>query len=146
MLKNIYMLFLAIILISINGCRTGEFKFDHEIYSVVPSLITANPDLAQKIAYNEDGSPKVSFEKGTIFISFAHGLDEDTRMKAAGEVFNIFHNEYIKRDDIKKKDGTYKRDKIFLKGYVDDVELYVIEWKLGNPKPSVVSNRYGNFM
>ena len=145
-MKKICLLFCGILILFSTGCRTGEYKFDHVIYAATPALLQADEKLKGKLFINEDGSVKVSFEKGVMSVWFAYKLDESTRMVACGDAFRIFHDQYINNPDVKKKDGKWRREKIGCKGYVEDTELYVLEWDLNAPKPTVTSNRYGNFI
>jgi hypothetical protein len=145
-MKRLILVSLAVVLTAFAGCRTGNYKFDKDIYAAMPGLLMADPDVKAKIAYNEDGTPKVTFDKGEMFLTLADRLDEDTRNIIAGKAFQIFHDQYINDPAVKKPDGSYRRDKIGLRIFVGDTELYVLEWKLGEEKPQVISNRYGYFI
>jgi len=137
---------LGVGLIFLIGCRTGEYRLDLKIYETMPGLLAADPELAARLFKNEDGSIKVEFEKGEMFLYLALGLDEDTRMQAASDAFEIFHEQYMNNPDNRKKDGTFWREVIRLRGFVEDTELYVLEWDLSEEKPTVKSNRYGFFI
>jgi hypothetical protein len=141
------MIFVFIVLVAVTtGCRTGNYKFDEEIYAKMPDLLKNDPQISQKIAYNQDGSPIVSFDKGTMFITMADGLDQGTRQQIVSRAIEIFHQQYLDSPDAKKQDGSFRRDKIYLHGLVGETELYIIEWKLGAPAPLVTNNREGNYM
>jgi len=128
------------------GCRTGEYKADLEIYEIMPQLL-AESETAHNFAMNEDGSVKVEFEHGVMFLWLKTGstMDEVARMEAASKALEIFHEQYMNSETNRKNDGSMYREMIGLKAYVDDVELYVIEWSLDEERPSVISNRAGNF-
>jgi hypothetical protein len=145
-LNRIVILAAIIGLLFIVGCRTGEYNVDKRIYAEMPALLTADPDIAENIFYNEDGTPKVTFEKGEMFLWLAYGLDEDTRRNVVSDALTIFHDQYMNAEDNKKKNGTYYREVIGIRGYVEDTELYVIVWDLNEPNPDITNDRYGNFI
>ncbi len=128
------------------GCRTGEYNVDLKIYEEMPGILAADPELTDMLGKNEDGSVQVEFEKGEMFLWFAYCLDESTRQNVAGRALDHFHTQYLEHPDNRRKDQTFYREKILLRGFIDDVELYVIEWDLDMDHPNVVSNRHGNFM
>ena len=145
-MKRLILVSLAILLAVLAGCRTGNFKFDKDIYAAMPGLLMADPDIKDGIAYNQDGTPKVTFDKGEMSLTLKDGLDEGSRQKVVGKAFQIFHDQYMNNAAAKKPDGSLRRDKIGFHGFVGDTELYVLDWKLGDEKPQVISNRYGNFI
>jgi len=146
MAKRLILAGLMTLLVISVGCRTGDYKYDREIYERMKQILASDPQIKDKIAYNEDGTPMVTFKKGEMYLNVALGLDEGTRQQVVSRALELFHEQYINHPDIKKKDGTYKREKIFIHGFVEDVELYVIEWKLGDPHPNLISDRHGNFI
>jgi len=146
MLYRITLITVLIGLLFVIGCRTGEYKVDLEIYERMPGLLTADPDIADNLFYNEDGSLKVLFEKGEMHLWLAFGLDEQTRMQVISDALMIFHEQYMNDPLNKRKDDTYYRELIFIKGFVEDTELYVIQWDLNDENPDITSNRFGNFM
>jgi len=146
MLYRITLGILCIGMMCLIGCRTGEYKADLEIYERMPGILAADPELENMLFLNEDGSVKVLFEKGEMHLWTAYGLDESTRQRVVGRAFELFHNEYINSTLNKRNDGSYYRQKIIFRGFIDDTELYVIEWDLDEENPNVVSNRVGNFM
>jgi hypothetical protein len=146
MLYRTAIIVLGIVLVFLAGCRTGEYRIDREVYAAMPGLLAADTELADGLFKNEDGSIKVEFEKGEMFLYLALGLDEDTRMQTASDAFVIFHDQYVNNPDNRRKDGTFIRKVIRLRGFVEDTELYVIEWDLSEDNPNVISNRYGYFI
>jgi hypothetical protein len=128
------------------GCRTGEYPVDHEIYSAMPGVIAQHPELAAQIAKNEDGSLKMTFEKGVMSIWVELGLDEDSRRTIVSNALQLFHEQYMTNPNNKKENGSWVREVIGCKGYVEDTELYVIEWNLNEERPNVTNDRYGNFV
>ena len=46
----------------------------------------------------------------------------------------------------RRKDGTFYRKVIHIRGFVEDTELYVIEWDLSEENPNLISDRYGYFI
>src|SRR3990172_8833120 len=103
---------LSIVLLFSVGCRTGEYKFDHEIYAAMPGIIAAEPFFQGKIYYHEpDSTPELDekgnqiiagqpgeyaleFDKGSMLLWFAYGVDPDTRQKVASKAFDLFHEQY----------------------------------------------------
>jgi len=146
MLYKLTVALFSLLILAAVGCRTGEYKFDLEIYKKMPDILKAEPTLAGEVATNPDGSVKVRFEKGTMYLTLADRKDENTRMTASTKAFELFHNLYLADPTAKKPDGTFRRDKIFFKGFVGETELYVVEWNLGEKQPNVISNRSGNYM
>lgn len=131
------------------GCRTGEYKVDLLIYQEMPALLAADTELASNIAKNPDGSLMVTFEKGTMYLYLRTGSDmnEEKRQVAASDAFVIFHQAYMNHPENLKKDGTtYYRQKIYIHTFVEDTELYIIEWELGKENPEVTNDRSGNYM
>jgi hypothetical protein len=144
-MKRILLLGIAIAVLLAAGCRTGEYRFDTEIYAAMPALIEANPDLASKFARNEDGTLGITFEKGEMYCKFAYGLDPNTQMNALSDAFQIFHDQYINREDTRWKDGTFRRESIRVRGLVDDTELYVVRWDLADAEPDLESSRQASY-
>ena len=137
---------LSILLLLIAGCRSGEYTVDLEIYEEMPALLAAGPS-ANDMARNDDGSIKVEFDKGWMLLSLREGrdMDEDARNKAVSDALEIFHQRYLDSPHNRKKDGSFFRKVIGVKGFVGDIELYVIEWDLSLDHPNVLNNRAGNF-
>ena len=146
---TIRVLFLAVavmVILSV-GCRTGNYRFDEEIYAKMPGVLAAEPTLKGKLATNPDGSVMVTFDKGEMFLTVANGLDESTRKNVISKAFELYHSEYMNNPDAKKPDGTYRREKILIHGFVEENEQYVLEWNLApNAEPNVLNDRSGNFM
>lgn len=136
----------SVLILSISGCRTGEFPFDKGIYDSMQGLLQADELTNKNIFKNEDGSMKIECEKGEIRVWLAFGLDPDSRMQTVGRAFEIFHEQYMKTETNKKPDGTFRREIITCRGLVEDTELYVLSWIMSEPDPKVDSNRDGNFM
>lgn len=147
MTNRVLFLAVAVMVILSVGCRTGNYRFDEEIYAKMPGVLAAEPTLTGMLATNPDGSINVTFDKGEMFLTIANGLDESTRKNAVSKAFELFHNEYMNNPDAKKPDGTYRREKILIHGFVEDIELYIIEWMLApNAEPNLLNDRSGNFM
>ena len=147
MLYRIILLSLAVGILFVSGCRTGEYNVDLEIYEAMPGLIEQFPEVTADLAHNEDGSLRIMFEQGEMHLWFRAGRDMDvvSRQEAASAAFEIFHAQYMSNDKNKKGESGLYREIIYLKGYLDEIELYVIEWDLTQPDPNVKSNREGNF-
>ena len=147
MFQRILLFILAILILTVAGCRSGEFKADLEIYEAMPGLLEEYPAVTADLARNEDGTLKVYFEKGEMHIWFRAGRDMDvvSRQEAASTAFEIFHAAYMQSEVNKRAKGGFYREKIFLRGFMEDIELYVIEWGLEDENPNVISNREGNF-
>jgi hypothetical protein len=144
---RILLIGLAMLLVAVAGChRTGNYKFDDPIYAAMPGILAADPEIGQKLAYNPDGTVNVRFDKGEMFLTLANGLDQGARMQIVSKAFVIFHDQYMNSPDVRKQDGTFKRAKIAMRGFVGDTELYVMEWKLTEARPIVISSREGNYM
>ncbi len=146
MLRKIAILAIGVAVLMIAGCRTGEYKADLEIYERMPSILAADPELQGKLMLNDDGTPKVEFEKGEMFLYLALGLDEGTRKEAVSRAFELFHQQYMESETNRRKDGTFYRKVIHIRGFVEDTELYVIEWDLSEENPNLISDRYGYFI
>jgi hypothetical protein len=147
MIKRCLLLGLAALIALSTGCRTGNYKFDYDIYAKMPGVLAAEPTLKDMIATNPDGSLMVTFDKGEMFMTVANGKDESTRKNAVSKAFELFHQEYMNSPDVKRPDGTYRREKVLIHGFVEDVELYIIEWKLDpTAEPNLLNDRSGNFM
>ncbi|HEX9745695.1 MAG TPA: hypothetical protein VGB30_09735 [bacterium] len=156
---------LAAILLFSAGCRTGNYQYDKDIYARMPDLLMNDPELQGKMFIHQEGetvefddkgqpkipeglagSPAVAFDQGEMSLWFAYKLDPGARRMAASRAFEIFHEQYMNNPDVRKSDGTFKREKIYFRGYIDDIELYVIEWTLGRDDPTVLNDREGNFV
>ena len=147
MIKRYLLLGMAALVAFSAGCRTGNYKFDYDIYAKMPGVLAAEPTLKDMIATNPDGSLMVTFDKGEMFVTVANGKDESTRKNVVSMAFELFHREYMNSPDVKRPDGTYRREKILIHGFVENVELYIIEWQLGeNEEPNLLNDRSGNFM
>jgi len=131
----------------IAGCRTGEWNADIEIYEAMPGLLEEYPAVTADLDRNEDGTLNIYFEKGEMHIWFRAGRDMDvvSRQEAASTAFEIFHAAYMQSELNKRGNGELYRKKIFLRGFMEDIELYVLEWALDKENPNVLSNREGNF-
>ena len=147
MFYRIMLLSLAVLILFTAGCRTGEYKGDLEIYEAMPALLEQNPDIVKNLARNEDGSLRIELEKGEMRLWMREGVDMDVsaRMETTSDAFEVFHAQYMQSEKVKKENGEFYREKITLKSYVDDIELYVLEWDLKSADPNVLNNREGNF-
>ncbi len=144
-MKRFAFVFPAILVLVLGGCRTGEFRFDHEIYSAMPALLGADEGIVANTAQNEDGTLSVTFEKGEMYVRLAHGTNAARRMVTISDALLIFHDQYISHPDVKRNDGGYRRESIRIRGFIDETELYVIRWDLGEDMPDVESNRDSNY-
>ncbi len=145
-MNRIILLLAVILILFITGCRTGEYRFDLEIYEQMPALLEADEALARKIFKNEDGTLMVSFEKGEMFINLAYRLDPGSRQGVVSSAFQIFHDQYINHPDVRKQDGSFIRESIRIRGFVDEVELYVIRWDLGDEAPDLENVRDASYI
>lgn len=145
-MNRIILLLAAILILLIPGCRTGEYQFDLEIYEQMPALLEADEDLARKIFRNEDGTLLVTFEKGEMYLNIAYGLDPGSRQSVTSNAFQIFHDQYINHPDARKQDGSFRRESIRVRGFVDDTELYVIRWDLGDEAPDLENVRDASYI
>jgi hypothetical protein len=147
MITRITLAIIAILLLATVGCRTGEHNtVDLPIYERMPGLLTAEPELQGKLLTDEAGNIVVEFEKGTMFLHLALGMDPITGKEAISMAFQIFHDQYMNTPENIKKDGSFRREIIFMKAYIEETELYVIEWDLAEDNPNVKNDRYGNFV
>lgn len=148
MKKKIILAVLFIGMVTLAGCRTGEYNVDLVIYEKMPALLAANAELAADLAKNEDGTIMVEFEKGEMFLYLRTGrdMDEGARNMATQTAFEIFHQQYMDDEDNLRGDGTFYRKLIIVRGFVEDTELYILEWNLNDEAPKVRSNRFGNYM
>ncbi|MCK4720614.1 hypothetical protein KAU08_08140 [bacterium] len=148
MKKKIILGVLFIGMVILTGCRTGEYNVDLEIYEEMPALLAANEELAADLAKNEDGTIMVEFEKGEMFLHLRAGrdMDEGARNIATQTAFQIFHQQYLDHEDNLRGDGTFYRKLIVVRGFVEDTELYILEWNMNDEEPKVRSNRFGNYM
>jgi len=144
-MRKIFLLVIAILVVASIGCRTGEYKFDLEIYEQMPALLEANEDIASKIRRNDDGTLDVTYEKGEMFIRLAYQLDPNTQQKVVSQAFEIFHDQYINHPEARNKEGKFRRQSIRARGFVDDIELYVVRWDLADPEPDLESDRYASY-
>jgi len=136
----------SIMLVIGGGCRTGEYNADLEIYEQMPQIL-AESEYAHNMAKNEDGSIKVEFEKGVMYLWLRTGSDmhEVARRDAASDALVLFHEQYMNSETNRRKDDSFYREKIGLKAYVEDIELYVFEWDLSKEDPDLISDRSGNY-
>jgi hypothetical protein len=148
MKKKIILGVLFIGMVILTGCRTGEYNVDLVIYEEMPALLAANEELAADLVKNEDGTIMVEFEKGEMFLHLRAGrdMDEGARNIATQTAFQIFHQQYLDHEDNLRGDGTFYRKLIVVRGFVEDTELYVLEWNMNDEEPKVRSNRFGNYM
>lgn len=148
MIKKIILTVLFIGMVILAGCRTGEYNVDLKIYEEMPALLAANEELAANLAKNEDGTIMVEFEKGEMFLHLRMGrdMDEGTRNLATQTAFEIFHQQYLDHEDNLRGDGSFYRKLILVRGFVEDTELYILEWNMNDESPKVRSNRFGNYM
>lgn len=139
---------LAIAIVFSAGCRTGEYKVDLDIYKQMPGVLVAEPSLPDYLAKNEDGSIKVSFEKGEMFLWLRTGssMDEDTRKKVVSKALELFHQQYMDNPDNRRGNGTFFRQKVVVRGYVEDIELYIVEWDMSLEHPNMVKDRSANYI
>lgn len=144
-----FLLFILVLgVVFTGGCRTGEYNVDLLIYEEMPALLAANETLVNLLEKNEDGSLKVEFEKGEMFLHIRTGSDMHVtvRQEATQAAFEIFHQAYMGREENLRKDETFYRQKIYVHGFVEDTELYVLEWDLNEAEPNVLDNREANYM
>jgi len=148
MRPRISLLILAVLVLLTAGCRSGEFKdLDMPIYQRMPDLLAANEFVYDHVEKNEDGSVKVNFEKGRMFLWLRTGsdMDEVARQETISEALELFHDQYVDNPENLKKDGSFKREVIFINGYVEETELYILEWNLNEENPNILNNRSGNY-
>ena len=138
-------IFLGIVFLA--GCRTGEYKVDLLIYEEMPALLAANEQLASNLEKDENGNLRVEFEKGTMYLYLRAGSDmnEERRQVAASDALVIFHQAYMDHPENLREKGGFFRETIYSKTYVEDIELYVMEWDMDTEDPEVTNNRSGNF-
>lgn len=148
MIKKIILTVLLIGMVILAGCRTGEYNVDIMIYEEMPALLAANEELAADLAKNEDGTIMVEFDKGEMFLHLRTGSDmsEGARNMATQTALEIFHQQYLDHEENLRGDGSFYRKLIVVRAFVEDIELYVLEWNMNDEGPRVRSNRFGNYM